>query len=422
MCIADWDRQLNGRMGDIQAAQEELNQRRAHLDHCHHQLHEAHQNKSRADANLGHVQNTIRQQQEAHAAYLAQQETQRKADEAAAAQKKADEAAEAHRKAEAAKLKEQQEVQRKTTESSRVVKEVIAVRSVEKADSLVTQSGLPKFPELSLHQLGKDIAQSAGELTGVGASVIETVIALKNAVEDPLGAGKALYHLATIDNKIDKLDNALSAKLDSIKLEEDKDTLVGAFNAGFEKAKLKTEVASTVLGAAGATKATGVLATKTLGTPLYWAKNASANFKTVQLADTGIVWGKAIDKQGIPWEDLLEPQFPKGSRLPPKFQTFDFFDLDTKKAVSAKTLETLTPARLKDPTQIYDSLKKNIDDVIDFKDYSLKKRSLDSSMIESREVRVAIQSATTDKQWVQIHRAMDYARDNNITLTIVKVE
>lgn len=85
--------------------------------------------------------------------------------------------------------------------------------------------------------------------------------------------------------------------------------------------------------------------------------------------------------------------------MPPNFQTFDFFDLVTKKAVSAKTLETLTPARLKDPTQIYDSLKMNINDVIDFKDHTLMDTTLKSSMIESREVRVAIHAATT--KWVQ---------------------
>ena len=61
---------------------------------------------------------------------------------------------------------------------------------------------------------------------------------------------------------------------------------------------------------------------------------------TIDLATTGIEWGKGIQGQGLPWEDYLGTQLSAGSRLPPNFKTFDFFDETTGVATSAKTLDT----------------------------------------------------------------------------------
>lgn len=78
---------------------------------------------------------------------------------------------------------------------------------------------------------------------------------------------------------------------------------------------------------------------------------------TAKLVDTGIQWGKSIGRQGLPWENYLEKLMPAGSRLPPNFKTFDFFDEKTGIATSAKTLDTNTPTSISNPNQVYSSLK-----------------------------------------------------------------
>ncbi|WP_371827877.1 hypothetical protein [Litchfieldella anticariensis] len=58
-------------------------------------------------------------------------------------------------------------------------------------------------------------------------------------------------------------------------------------------------------------------------------------------------WGRGIQGQGMPWEDFLASQLPAGSRLPPNFKTFDFYDPTTRTVTSAKTLDTsIHPRRL----------------------------------------------------------------------------
>lgn len=97
----------------------------------------------------------------------------------------------------------------------------------------------------------------------------------------------------------------------------------------------------------------------------------------------------------MPWEDYLGTQLPAGSRLPPNFKTFDFYDSSTGTAISAKTLDTTTAAKLANSSQVYSSLKGNIDAVARFETYSLGSVPLDSSMIAARELRVAVPSGTT---------------------------
>lgn len=76
----------------------------------------------------------------------------------------------------------------------------------------------------------------------------------------------------------------------------------------------------------------------------------------------------------MPWEDYLGTQLPAGSRLPPNFKTFYFFDQTTGIATSAKTLDTTTAAKLAKPSQVYSSLKGNIDAVA--KDTELLNRGM----------------------------------------------
>ncbi|WP_255557247.1 hypothetical protein [Sodalis sp. dw_96] len=169
--------------------QNELQQRIAHRDHCYHQLHEAHQNKSLAETNLNHIQNNIRQQQEAHAVHIAkleaarlqeQQEAKKKADEAAEAQHQIAEATkqlDAQIKAdEAVRAKEQEVARQKAEEASKIVKDLIATRSVENnyLDTVANQfSSLDILPQAA-QPADQDGAGKAGQPSGIPVSNIET--------------------------------------------------------------------------------------------------------------------------------------------------------------------------------------------------------------------------------------------------------
>jgi putative SOS response-associated peptidase YedK len=57
----------------------------------------------------------------------------------------------------------------------------------------------------------------------------------------------------------------------------------------------------------------------------------------------------------VPKDEWDDWQLADGSRLPPSFTTFDFFDESTGDAISAKTLDTTTPVKVNDPLQVYKS-------------------------------------------------------------------
>jgi filamentous hemagglutinin len=134
--------------------------------------------------------------------------------------------------------------------------------------------------------------------------------------------------------------------------------------------------------------------------------------------DAGIQWGRGIMGQGMPWEDFLATQMPAGSRLPPNFKTFDFYDPVSGVATSAKTLDTTTAAKLADPSQVYSSLKGNIDAAADFSSYRLGATRLTSDMITSRDLQVAIPANTTAAQWQQINNAVQYGASKGVKVTI----
>ncbi len=149
---------------------------------------------------------------------------------------------------------------------------------------------------------------------------------------------------------------------------------------------------------------------------------AKATGGAVDRATTGIEWGKGIQGQGMPWEDYLGTQLPAGSRLPPNFKTFDFFDRTTGVATSAKTLDTTTAAKIANPGQVYSSLKGNIDTAAGFTEYGLKDVTVSSSQITSRELQVAVPKSTTSAQWDQINRAIEYGQGKGVTVKITKVD
>ncbi|KAA1176705.1 hypothetical protein F0L16_19930 [Photorhabdus heterorhabditis] len=112
----------------------------------------------------------------------------------------------------------------------------------------------------------------------------------------------------------------------------------------------------------------------------------------------------------------------KGTRLPKNFRTFDFYDQKTGIATSVKTLDTRTAARVKDPKQIYTSMKGNIDAVVNFKEAGKGEDIIKMNMISQREVRIAVPKTTTPEQWEQINHAIAYGADKNVNVKITVVK
>lgn len=131
-----------------------------------------------------------------------------------------------------------------------------------------------------------------------------------------------------------------------------------------------------------------------LGKDLIAAASAymGRNTATVKVsaAEIGLRWGEGNMKQGMPWEDYVGTQLPAIARLPKNFPTFDYYDALTKTAISAKSLDTQTMAKLAKPNQIYSSIKKNIDSTENYTTKSLSGRALKSEIIQNKEIQLAI--------------------------------
>ncbi|VTU18932.1 Filamentous hemagglutinin [Variovorax sp. PBS-H4] len=150
------------------------------------------------------------------------------------------------------------------------------------------------------------------------------------------------------------------------------------------------------------------------GSPPTWT--SAADNGTIK-----IVWGKGIEAQGMPWEDYLATSMPSSSRLPPNFKAFDFFDRTTGIATSAKTLDTLTAAKINNPSSVYYSIKENVDAAANFIEGSLSGAVVNSRDISVRELRIAVPAGTTSAQWEQIHSAVLYGASIGVKVTVTAV-
>jgi hypothetical protein len=145
----------------------------------------------------------------------------------------------------------------------------------------------------------------------------------------------------------------------------------------------------------------------------------------VKASDDLIVgWGQGIGKQGSAWEGKLADSYAGSSttQLPGYFKTFDFYDGVTKEAISAKTLNTMTPARLERPETIYNTLMRYVGKMEEFESYTLTGVTLEATDIASKTLALAIPARTTEAQMVPILRAVRDAasRGVNIAVTVVR--
>ncbi|EQC3559369.1 hemagglutinin repeat-containing protein, partial [Proteus mirabilis] len=143
---------------------------------------------------------------------------------------------------------------------------------------------------------------------------------------------------------------------------------------------------------------------------------------TVSASEIGLKWGQGNMKQGMPWEDFVGKSLPADARLPKNFKTFDYYDGATKTAISVKTMDTQTMAKLTNPNQVYSSIKGNIDSAANFKGYTLSNTPLTPGMIVNKEIQLAVPVSTTKIQWAEINRAIEYGKSKGVEVKVTQVK
>ena len=270
-----------------------------------------------------------------------------------------------------------------------------------------------------LRWMGTSVNQDAALVTGMAlGATIEVKDAVAGLADLPQTIAMLGQHPELLKGLGDNYLQGLQSSYDKYQKALESAGVDGATAAGVEFTHLLSQIAMlpATVGTAGA--AGGYAVEKMAGLLGKIGKAA----ETVQVVDAGVLWGKGIQGQGMPWEDYLASNLPEESRLPANFKTFDFFDKDTGVATSAKTLDTMTSAKLADPSQVYSSLKGNIDAAVNFETYSLGKNTLSASQITARELQIAVPAGTTPAQWQQISKAIEYGQSQGVKVIVTKVK
>lgn len=121
-----------------------------------------------------------------------------------------------------------------------------------------------------------------------------------------------------------------------------------------------------------------------------------------------------VMKRGLEYENYVAESVP--GRLQPNHPTFDFFNRETRHATSVKSMDTQTAAKLANPKQIYQTMKRNIDKAVNYNGKGVVQ--VRPEEILSRELRVGIPIETNPSQWQQIQRAIEYGRLNKVDVII----
>ncbi|OCQ53900.1 hypothetical protein Ppb6_00918 [Photorhabdus australis subsp. thailandensis] len=286
------------------------------------------------------------------------------------------------------------------------------------------------FAKWGLMSGSQDGHLAAGFVSGIPSELYDSVMAIVGAVSNPSEVIESLRTLLIQEDMPGFIWQATKdsylKQLDVVKAEYEKAGPEGAYNAGLEIGKLVAGIASMAGGGLGAVKGSTSGAAK-LSKVISKDPHPAVDIRHVYRVEkdgsqTQMAWGEGNYKQGYPFEDFVATQMPAGSRLPKNAETFDFYDPATRVAISVKTVDTRTAARIKEPKQIYSSMKRNIDDAANFTGGSKGTKIINSSMISQREVRIAVPKTTTPDQWEQINRAITYGAEKNINVKITVVK
>lgn len=139
------------------------------------------------------------------------------------------------------------------------------------------------------------------------------------------------------------------------------------------------------------------------------------------ISNPGIVWGRGIQQQGIPWEDHLEREGRTGIRLSGNFKTFDFFDLVTGIATSAKTVDLAAKTYQRNPAALYNRLNSAVRAILAFSYDQKDGISISNNRIKTRVVEVAVPIESTPEQDMHLQRAIEYAAARGVVLRITRI-
>lgn len=274
----------------------------------------------------------------------------------------------------------------------------------------------------------------AGMVSGVPVEFVETAQSAIALMENPSQAIDAFKALMREDDVWSAITNSVKqsyiARLDAMKASYQKAGVNGAYSAGLEFGQLMTEAVTSVLGVAGAAKYGAKLTVN--GVKALEKVVAKNSRSLVDIRDiykiekdgsrTPMSWVEGNYKQGFTFEDYMARQLPPASRLPENFKTFDFFDARKGIAISVKTLNTQTAAKIRTPKEIYYSLKRDIDKAANYVSATKSGFTLKTSDIVRKDVLVAVPKATTNQQWEHINNAIAYGKTKNVNVLITVVK
>ncbi|WP_367110489.1 DUF637 domain-containing protein [uncultured Psychrobacter sp.] len=146
---------------------------------------------------------------------------------------------------------------------------------------------------------------------------------------------------------------------------------------------------------------------------------------SIHNSKVGIQWGKGINNQGLPWEKYVQSILPKESidlnLIKTNFKAFDHWVPSTGKAISDKTLNTAAASYQK-PSNITRTLNTYVDKAVNFTQDGKNGFDIDSSMIRSREIQLAVPNSTSSAQMQAIQSSIQYGKSKGVTVVVTKVK
>jgi len=142
---------------------------------------------------------------------------------------------------------------------------------------------------------------------------------------------------------------------------------------------------------------------------------------TVDNSEAKIVWGGGLKEQGSTgWQPYVASQMPDATRLPETSKAFDHFNEFTGEAISDKTMNTLTVARIKNLSSIYGKLKTYVDLAATY-DEPRVDTDVPPAKITSRTIQLAVPEYTSPRQWLYLNLGIGYARRRGVSVVITRI-
>lgn len=142
---------------------------------------------------------------------------------------------------------------------------------------------------------------------------------------------------------------------------------------------------------------------------------------TVDSSEARIVWGKGIKEQGSRgWQPYVANQIPDATPKPETSKVFDLFNQITGEAISDKTMNTLTVARINNPLSIYRKLKTYVDLAENY-DEPRVDSDVPPAKITSKTIQLAVPEYTSPRQWLYLNLGIGYARRHGVLVVITRI-